>query len=473
MFTLPKYNFTISNNDKIAIIGENGCGKTTLLKQLHNDYDSVLVDQHIQDQTISTKEFFNLEEYDFWKIDFCCDQVQLFNTDYSKLISKYSGGEKTKLLIAKALISSIEYSKILLLDEPTNNLDSKSLKWLTEFVKGYKAPIVIVSHDRYFIDSFSTKIIAFENNQIIEYSKNYSHYIEQKEKQFEIETKEYKEYLNKKQQLQNALTQAKTVATKGTKTKVRDNDKCQRDWFQNKNQRKGASKAKALETKISQMEVKEKPTIQKQYSTNIVGSVHSKKYVIKINNLSKSINDKALFKNFNLDVIGQQRIRIEGNNGCGKTTLFNMILDKIHPDKGTISIGIHDNKPINIGYFSQSLDILDYSISPFDNLYSVCEDKSKIFHQSKILGINPDELNYNLDNLSYGQQVKICFAKILLMEYQLLILDEPTNHLDIKTKEIIENALNNYHGAMLIASHDQYFINMINIDQFIKIENPI
>lgn len=471
---LEEINLSVNAGEVIALIGENGAGKTTLLKvilgQLKPDSGQAALHHETvgyvpqEAEAVGTiQDGFSAAEA--WKIDYALSLVGLEAISRSRTVSSLSGGQKTRLALAKVLAAEPEPT-VLLLDEPTNNLDTDGLAWLEQFIKNFKGGIVLVSHDRSFINKVATSIAELHKGQLKQYGGDYDFYKDQKEIEYQTELQKYQVVIEERRKLEKVLRDKQDRANRGLRSqKLRDNDKAQFDWHQNNVQRSFSGQARALQSRLDQLEEVEKPESSKNYKIKLGGNVAPTKLIVKAESISKAYDGRTIvYPNFELR--GTQRLNIQGTNGSGKTTLLKIAANLLTPDTGSIEVG----QNIKLDYFSQDVDGLDYSLSNFENLEITGADPTAIYREARSLGLDQTELRKKPGELSRGQQAKLSFAKLLLSQNHLLILDEPTNHLDLPTREKIEHALRNYQGAMLIASHDTYSLQKIGIGRTINLD---
>ena len=461
--------FAINKGDVIALIGENGAGKTTLLKILLGDispHEGMVscnnevvgyVPQTPVDQSLCVKESF--KDILQWRIEYALSLVSLDPELCDRKIHSLSGGQKTRLAFAQVLAQDPEPS-ILLLDEPTNNIDTEGITWLRQFIELFQGAIVLVSHDRSFINCVATKVVELKNCQLKHYGGNYDFYHKQRVIERQQELKEYQAYLEEKKRLEVLVRNAKRDAKHGTrKKKAPDNDKCL--WtFKNENiQAKAAGRGTALETRLKKLSVVDRPEQLSCYNFSLNGTVDRSKKVIELKGISKYYNGSPAVHDVSVTIRGNERLHVSGANGAGKSTLLSLMAGLATQDSGEILAG--DN--IQIGYFAQESDALDSIKTTRENIEQFCDDSTRIYRAASHFGLTINDLKKYPPELSRGQQAKLAFTKLLLGNFQLLILDEPTNHLDIPTKERLESALRYYQGALAIASHDRYFMNNIDI----------
>ncbi|MCA9349323.1 ABC-F family ATP-binding cassette domain-containing protein [Candidatus Saccharibacteria bacterium] len=460
------------DHEVVALIGKNGAGKSTLLQiilgQIEADEGTVkyrgavgYVPQHPQLANTVGGCFGSVES---WQADIAMAEVGL-EKSLTFPTSKLSGGQKTKLALAMVLAQAPRPS-ILLLDEPTNNLDATALRWLEDYIKHFKGLVILVSHDRSFINRTCTKVLLLEATKLTIYKGNYDDYKSQKELELQHQLLEYQSNLDEKKRL-NSLLQAKSQQMQATSNqcynKLMGIPKISFNTNKNASQTNTGRQIKAINSRIEQLASLEKPDIAKDYLLELNGAVRGGKLVVKLDNINVDFLPKV--NNFCLEIRGQQRVVVVGPNGCGKTTLLRIAHRSITPSSGVVVVGAG----ISIGYISQEVSGLDFSLSSFENLLQSNSDRTVIHRQARALGLEAAALGLKPNELSRGQQSKLSFAKLLLGNHDLLILDEPTNHLDIATRDSIEHALELYRGAMLVASHDEYFLESIGITQTISL----
>lgn len=471
---LEDVSLSVNAGEVIALIGENGAGKTTLLKvvlgQLKPDSGTVALHHEVIGYVPQEAEAVGtiqdcFDQCDDWKIEYALSLVGLESVPKTRAVSSLSGGQKTRLALAKVLATDPEPT-MLLLDEPTNNLDAGGLVWLQQFIKSFKGGIVLVSHDRTFINKISTSIAELHKGKLKQYGGNYDFYKQQKEIEYQTEVARYEGNIEERKRLEKAIKAQSDKSQHIHKNIKRpDNDKAQRDYFKNRLTVKFGQNAKMLQGRLEQLEDVEKPESSKNYKITLGGNVPPTKLIVKAENISKAYGNRTiLYPDF--EVRGTEKLHIQGTNGSGKTTLLKIAANLLTSNTGSIEVG----QNIKFGYFSQDVNGLDYSLSNFENLEIAGANPTAIYREARSLGLDENELRKKPSELSRGQQAKLSFAKLLLSQNHLLILDEPTNHLDLPTREKIEAALQNYQGAMLIASHDKYFLRQVSIHRTINLD---
>ena len=488
---LSDCSFHIEEREKAAIVGPNGAGKSTLLKiimgRLPADDGTVTISkdktlgylaQHqnlssdgtIYDELLSVKkDIIALEEKSREteqqmknatgeQLDTLLDQYTKMNhqfelengyayqseivgvlkglgfteDDFSLPVNTLSGGQKTRVALGKLLLSKPD---IILLDEPTNHLDMESIRWLENYLLGYNGSVIIVAHDRYFLDRIVTKIIEIENTHVTVFSGNYTAYADKKKI---LRNMQLKEYLNQQREIkhqQEVITKLKQF-----------------------NREKSIKRAESREKMLDKLEVVDKPAeINDKMNIELNPSVISGNDVLSVSHLSKAFDDNTLFTDISFDIKRGERVALIGNNGTGKTTILKIINDILPADSGEIKLG----SKVTIGYYDQEHHVLDPDKTLFDELQDAYPDLNNTQIRNTLaafLFTNDDVFKYIRD-LSGGERGRVSLAKLMLSNANFLILDEPTNHLDMVSKEILENALNSYTGTVLYVSHDRYFIN--------------
>ncbi|UJL46770.1 Vga family ABC-F type ribosomal protection protein [Virgibacillus sp. NKC19-16] len=424
-------NLAIQHNERIGLVGTNGSGKTTLLEILAGQKQS-------SEGTVisnSTRELL----------------PQLKNTNTTK-----SGGEVTQEYINQALAKKTD---ILLADEPTTNLDTEHIEKLENQLLRRQAALVIVSHDRAFLDSLCTTIWEIDDGILREYKGNYTDYAAQKELERRQQENAYENYVKKKQQLENALELKEQKASRATKVpKNVSSSEAKitgaKPYYANK-QKKLRKSAKAIETRLEKLEtvekIKESPPI-KMYLPN--EETFQGRIVLRWDDVTGMIEDRTLWKATNFHIKGGDKIAILGKNGSGKTTLLKKIVNEDE--------GITISPAMKIGYFSQNLDVLDLNESILENVNSSSnQDETLIRTVLARLHFFREDVYKKVQVLSGGERVKVAFAKLFVSDINTLLLDEPTNFLDIEAVEALEELLLDYVGTILLVTHDRRFIQHI------------
>ncbi len=503
------------NSEKAGLIGKNGCGKSTLLKiiagilkpcsgnlntdgkigylpQNFNSYNYTTIEEFIDvDKKLNalksiSKGCVDAKYYEIigehWDIEeqisSCMKQMKLEHIEFDRPIQTLSGGEKARLLLVRLLLQNPD---ILILDEPTNNLDSTSRKILYDFIQNFDGGILVVSHDRTLLNVLDV-IFELTSKGMKKYGGNYEFYFEQKQIEKENVIQKIKTAEQKYRNTQNAVQKSREIHSQRVKMgmKVRRSKselKSTLDRRKNSAEKTVKRLNKIAENRIEKAEKeyqKVKDAIEKDYSIFLSmkdNSLSNKKVVLKMENVSFAY-DKAkpnIISNFNLEIFGNERIALIGDNGSGKTTIINLIQNKLQPQQGSITIGID-----TISYLDQDVDVLNPDKTILDNLITLnpelkIEECYKIMAQ--FLFQNKGE-NILVKNLSGGEKIRAGLSCVLPSKKttQLLILDEPTNNMDLLSIESIEKALKQYNGAMIVVSHDEYFLKNININRYIYLD---
>lgn len=450
---LKDISFKLYRKDKIGIVGRNGVGKTTLLKIITSELeaDSGNIKFYGSFGYLPQNLFVNNHMYVYELMNETNkygDFLRLLNKFGLKGIEKQkieslSGGEKTKLYLIKLLLKKPD---ILILDEPTNHMDNQTKEWLEDFINNFDVAVLMVTHDRYFLDKTITKIFELENKTMKEYKGGYTFYARQKQVELDKARREYDEYVKEKRKLEKAARKHMERANKYNNMSKND--------FQRHKAAKIAKRAKAIISRLENMEEKKKPIVSKNINIKLEGSSDKiSNILVRAEGLSKSY-DRVLFENISFNIYRNSRIGLVGKNGVGKSTLLKGIMGKVQLE-GNIYIAPFTK----IGYFSQELEELNLDSTILEELKSINNDESYVRTLLGSMLFRRDDVYKKISNLSYGERVRVAFLKLILEENNLLILDELTNFLDIPTKEIIEDALLDYEGAILFVSHDRYFIN--------------
>lgn len=446
----------IYSEDRVGIVGHNGAGKTTLMDilSLRKKPDNGHIVHYGKFSYITQLE----EPTDNVTNHKVAGEFGINNISSPNL----SGGEKTRIKLAKAFRDDIN---ILFADEPTCNLDINGINILEDKLKSFNGAIVIISHDRSLLDSLCNRIIEIKDGEVKEYKGNYRDYKIQREIEINREFFEYDQYIREKRKLENAILDRKYRSNnmKKTPSRMGNSEARLHKRSTSAKQAKLHQATNALKTRIEKLEKKDKPKSVDKVIIDIpaVDKLHSK-IVIRGENITKSFTDKLLFKINELQIYNGDKIALIGDNGCGKTTLIKMILNRN---------GFDVAPKASIAYFSQDLSILDEDDTILE---SVMKDSihSETFVRillSRLL-FKRDDVYKKIGLLSGGERVKTALAKILVKDINLIILDEPTNFLDIDSIEALEDVLLDYNGTLLLVSHDRSFISKL-ANKIISIEN--
>lgn len=371
------------------------------------------------------------------KLSKVCTGLKFDDAFLQKKFNILSGGEKTTVNLGKILL---ENPDVLLLDEPTNHLDMESVEWLEKYLKSYKGIVIIVSHDRYFLDNVVAKIVEVENRRCETYDGNYSDYVRQKEEDLLLQFENYKEQKKKINAMENAI-------------------KDLRDWAQRADNNKFFRRAVSMQRKLDKMERIDRPIFEKQnIRISFKATERSGNDVLKVCGLSKSFESKRIFENTDLYISLGERVALIGPNGSGKTTFLKMLFEEINADHGQILLGAG----IKISYLPQHITFNneeDTAIGCFRENKYILEGKAREY-LARFMFFGKDPYK-KVKHLSGGEKVRLKLSMLLYEETNLLILDEPTNHLDIDSIEVLEEALEDFKGTILFISHDRYFINKV------------
>lgn len=492
-------SFSLNEGESISIIGPNGCGKSTILKMIMGlvkiDSGNINIKKNSKvaylDQTGSSVDddrcVYDILKSAFTELNLMQEKINEFQekinldlseqeynvvmTKYCNLLEKFaylggydidvnintvinglnidknllnqsynnlSGGEKTLIQLAKALLIKPD---LFLLDEPTNHLDIKRIEWLESYIKSFKGATVIVSHDRYFLDRMSNKILAISEGKAKVYSTNYSGYLIEKEKEFEKQMAEFK---NQQLSIKRLEEQIKYFSQMGMA----------------KNSSTLCDRAHSLQTQLDRIKKNAvaKPREQKKLDVEFDTLRKTSKEIINCKNLSVKVpNGKTIIDNITLNICAGERVAFIGNNGSGKSTLVKTIMSKQYLDvNGDISVG----PSVKIGYLPQIINFSNDKLSLLEYFKDEIGVNEQVARQ--ILAsfqFYRDDVNKKVENLSGGEKIRVKLAELLQQQINTLIFDEPTNHIDIPTKEILEQALENFKGTLIFISHDRYFIN--------------
>ncbi|PEC72792.1 ABC transporter ATP-binding protein [Bacillus thuringiensis] len=357
---------------------------------------------------------------------------------FSRVFTELSGGEQTKVSLAYMLLQKPD---LLLLDEPTNHLDLFAVEWLEQFLKEYTGTVMVISHDRYFLDEVVTKIFDLEDGEIHVYHTNYSQFVEGKEEKLLQEFQAYQEQQKKIKKMKEAIKRL-------------------REWANQANPpNEGLHKrARNMERALERIEKLKRPILErKQMGLQFEGQERSGKDVVVMKEVSKGFAGRPLFEQANLHVRFQERAAIVGRNGTGKTTLLKLLLEEINPDVGEIRIG----SSVKIGYLSQHTygNVKSNVLEAFREYVAVTEGEARHI-LAKFLFYGPAVFK-KVTQLSGGEKMRLRLAQLMYQDINFLILDEPTNHLDIESREVLEEALEQYNGTILAVSHDRYYLNKL------------
>lgn len=449
--------FGFDDTDKVGIIGINGTGKSTLLNIIAgreepddgkiikgNNIKIAFLEQNpILDEKLSILENVIGDEKENWDMEGSAKSIlnKLGFTDYGKSAANLSGGEKKRVALARTILHPAD---VLILDEPTNHLDAQMAAWLENFLKNYRGTVIMVTHDRYFLDKVTNKIYEIDKGKIYSYETNYSGFLELKAQREEMEI--------------------------ATERKNKSLYRMELEWMM-RGARARSTKQKAHIQRFENLRDRQKPVEEESMQLSSVSSRLGKK-TIEIENVSKSFGDRKLFENFSYIFLRNDRIGIVGGNGCGKSTLLKIIMDEIKPDTGHIEIGT----TVKIGYFSQMNEYLDESQRVIDYVKETAEyimtTQGRISASAMCEKFLFDsQMQYSLiGKLSGGEKRRLYLLHVLMEQPNVLILDEPTNDLDIKTMTILEDYLKTFDGIVITVSHDRFFLDKI-VNRIFSFEN--
>ena len=488
---LNEISFHIEDNEKATIVGVNGAGKTTLLKIImgemaaddgeiivskgktigylaqHQDtgsdntiYDEVLeakkdviameekirrlekdmkhaegaVLESMMNEYSSLTHRFELADGYAWRSEITgvLKGLGFAEDEFGKKVAKLSGGQKTRVFLGKLLLTRPD---IILLDEPTNHLDMDSIRWLEGFLANYKGAVLVISHDRYFLDKVVTKVIDLDHGKAVTYRGNYTTYSQKKEAIIEAQIREYE---NQQQEIKH---QEEVIAK-----------------LKSFNREKSIKRAESREKMLEKMELVEKPiTYEPKIRIRFEPCVESGNDVLMVDNLSKSFGSQLLFHELHMDIKRGEKVALIGKNGTGKTTILKIINKYLAADTGKIALGAK----VRIGYYDQEQQVLHDEKTIFDEISDTYPalTHTRIRNLLAAFLFTGDEVFKRIGSLSGGEKGRVSLAKLMLSNANFLILDEPTNHLDLYSKEILEDAIRNYEGTVFYVSHDRYFIN--------------
>ena len=484
-------SFHLEDNEKAALIGLNGAGKSTILKMIMGevslDAGNIVVtkdktvgylsqhqamesDNTIFEEVATAKQYIKemeenlriqenkiakLKEHDLEEeLELYHNMMTAFENmngyaykseitgvlkglgfledEFDMQVQTLSGGQKTRVALGKLLLTNPD---ILLLDEPTNHLDMNSISWLENYLMNYKGAVLIVSHDRYFLNRVVSKVVEIENGNITMFSGNYHQYAEKKEL---LRDMKIKEYIKK----QNEIKHQKEVIEK----------------LKSFNREKSIKRAESREKLLSKMDNVEKPFEQEnKIHFNLEPNIISGNDVLFVDGLEKGFDNKKLFSDIKFQIQRGERVAIIGDNGTGKSTFLKILNSTMRPDEGELWLGTN----VCIGYYDQEYAVLNPQNTIFEEIHSAYPllTHTKVRNTLAAFLFTGDDVYKEIKTLSGGEKGRVSLAKLMLSESNFLVLDEPTNHLDIVSKEILERALNSYTGTILYVSHDRYFIN--------------
>ena len=487
---LEEVSFIIEEKEKAAMVGINGAGKTTLLKIITGELDpdagrvsisagaalGYLAQMEALDDSLSIyeelKKVFlpvmeienqlrmlekemsklegselssSMERYSRLSQDFedkrgyeyesrlrgVLKGLGFSDSEGSQRVGTLSGGQQTRVSLGKLLLTQPE---LLLLDEPTNHLDMESVQWLEDFLKTYPGSVLVVSHDRYFLDRVATKVIELDNKKSKVYKGNYTDFIKTREQNRQIQLHHYES------QRREIKRQEEVIKT-----------------LKSYNREKSIKRAESREKLLSRVERLEKPRSEEKMRIRLTPRIESGNDVLQVDRISKAFGGVSLFQPVSFEIKKGDKVALIGPNGIGKTTLFKIIMKLLPADSGRVREGVN----VKIGYYDQA----QQQLSPEKTVLSEMHDAyprltvGEIRNTLAALMFTGDDVFKTIESLSGGEKGRVALAKIMLGGANFLILDEPTNHLDINSREILEETIRNYDGTLLYISHDRYFIN--------------
>lgn len=503
---LENISFTVNEGDKVGIIGVNGTGKTTLFKILSGiyGYDSgdiylgkgveigyleqntnfqsektiyeevlevfshlIDMENYIRDLEIKIAEegsnpnskildklmneysqklelFSELNGYGYKsEVKGILKGLGFSDDDIQTPISILSGGEKTRVLLSKLLLKN---PSLLLLDEPTNHLDSDAIEWLEVFLKQYKGTVIIISHDRYFLDQVVNRVFEIHNKKLKTYNGNYSKFIELSKTEKELEVKKYEDQQKEIKKQEESIERLKAYGRE-----------------------KHLKRARSKEKMLDKVDVLDKPDVfRKKASIAFNPSTSSGNDVLQVENLSMGYGERVLFKDIDFNIYRGEKVALIGANGIGKSTLFKIIMDEIVPLTGTTKLGTN----VHVDYFHQEQKTLNLDNTIIDEIWNDHPTLNQTTLRN-MLGsflFEDEEVFKKISTLSGGERARVAILKLILSNANFLLLDEPTNHLDIDSKEVLEEALLNYTGTLFTISHDRYFLNTV-VDKILVLDS--
>ena len=502
---LENVSFTVNEGDKVGIIGVNGTGKTTLFKILSGIYgydsgdiylgkgveigyleqntnfhsegtifeevlevfkDLIEMETYLRDLEVKiANESSNPNSKELEKImNEYSNKLEKFSElngygykseakgvlkglgfsdeDMDKKINILSGGEKTRVLLAKLLLKN---PSLLLLDEPTNHLDSEAIEWLEVFLKQYKGTVIIISHDRYFLDQVVNRVFEIHNKKLRTYNGNYSKFIELSKVEKELEIKKFEDQQKEIKKQEESIDRLKAYGRE-----------------------KHLKRARSKEKMLDKVEVLDRPEMyRKKANIKFSPSVTSGNDVLEARDISMGYGDRTLFNNLNLNIYRGEKVALIGPNGAGKSTLFKIIMNNLQPLTGSVKLGTN----VHVDYFHQEQKTLNLDNTIIDEIWNDHPQLTQTTLRT-MLGaflFEDEEVFKKISTLSGGERARVAILKLILSNSNFLLLDEPTNHLDIDSKEVLEEALLNYEGTLFTISHDRYFLNTV-IDKILVLD---
>ncbi len=478
---LAEVSFTVSDGERVGLVGVNGSGKSTLLKIITGiisaDSGSVVINP--KDKTAGyipqapdispdnlVREVLQLADIQRYQIDKALGKIGIGSL-IERSIGSLSSGQRTKVFLARLLVTEPD---ILLLDEPTNHLDIEALEWLETYLTSYPGIVVLVSHDRRFLDNTVTRILELENGQIKSYGGNYTFYRSQKEIESEAQGREFEKQQQTIKKLEKEIDKKKEKIQKLEKSDrpTRDHDKFAATFFANRASRKMARGAQSIESRLEQMELVKKPEPDLHLKALFEPKTRSGHSVLVVDGVTKFFNGNMILDDISFSIQRGQRVALLGPNGSGKTTLLKILTGELTSDTGKIELGSN----VKIGYLSQEQTELSSKKDVLEELTSQSGiDRTDAYRLLRKFLLPIEKIGQPVKTLSSGEKSKLLLAEIMVSGANLIILDEPTNHLDIPAREAIEDAIANYEGTLIVVSHDRYFLDRIGITNHIELKN--
>lgn len=468
---------TIQRGDRIGIVGDNGAGKTTLANIITGkiEIDKGSIDMPSGPISIGYVKQAVEAAYDELE-EAAISGVILEQTSQLGLMkvqtwdqeraAHLSGGEKTKLSLAKVWSSS---SDLLILDEPTNHLDLKGVEWLIEEMKSYQGAILVISHDRYFLDQTVSQILEIEGGNSYIYHGNYTDYFEEKERLYQSQLQQYDMQQKHKEKIENQMSNLQNWSDKAHRQSTKQEGF--KEFYRvkaKKMDKQMKSKMKRLEKELEKNKV-EKPKEKDELQFHFKQSKKRGKRIVEVKNGEIKFGERVLFQNSHFYVKYGERIGILGENGCGKTTLLRIIMGEERLSRGEL----WKSNSLKIGYLSQ--DVIDIDEAKTTLEYLGVTGRDEISEARTIfanIGFHADKIKQPISTLSFGERTRIKLVKLLLDEVDILILDEPTNHLDLASRESLEKMLQSFEGTILTVSHDHYFLKKM-CDKLFDFDNHV
>lgn len=503
---LEDVSFTVNEGDKVGIIGVNGTGKTTLFKVLSGIYgydsgdiylgkgveigyleqntnfqsdktiyeevlevfsDLIEMENYIRGLEVKISEessnpdsktleklmneyshklelFSELNGYGYKsEVKGILKGLGFSDKDMETPINILSGGEKTRVLLSKLLLKN---PSLLLLDEPTNHLDADAIEWLELFLKQYKGTVILISHDRYFLDQVVNRVFEIHNKKLRTYNGNYSKFIELSKTEKELEVKKYEDQQKEMKKQEESIERLKAYGRE-----------------------KHLKRARSKEKMLDKVEVMDRPDVfRKRASIKFNPAVSSGNDVLEVKDISMGYGEKILFKDINFNIYRGEKVALVGANGIGKSTLFKIIMNEIVPLTGLTKLGTN----VHVDYFHQEQKTLNLDNTIIDEIWDDHPQLSQT-ELRNMLGaflFENEEVFKKISTLSGGERARVAILKLILSNSNFLLLDEPTNHLDIDSKEVLEEALINYTGTLFTISHDRYFLNTV-VDKILVLDS--